>query len=124
MAAQNSGGQLGFMYFVRNQSADVTQGTVEWYLNSNPAIRRLDKLDGTTRYSQFYVRVRPIEVNSDTITAAQYQPAQRRNDWITTTANGSNILHRGADVFMHPGTGSTGVIDVWFTYYFSTKGPR
>lgn len=123
-AAGNTG-QLGFMYFLRNQSATVTEGGTNpsYFLNANCAIRRLDRLDGVGRYSTFYVKVKPVEVNFDGTTNSQYMPAGR-NDWISTDAAGLQIAHRGADLFLHPGTGSSGVIDVWATYYFSTKVPR
>lgn len=119
--------QLGWMYFLRNQSITVTQGGLTpgpaYFLNANCAVRRLDRLDGTNRYSQFYVKVKPCEVNFDGVNNAQYLPPGR-NDWITTDGNGLNIQHRGVDAFFHPGVGSSGTLDVWTTYYFTTKQAR
>lgn len=129
--SQNQGispnNQLGWLYVVRNTSSTGTAGgsaSPQWYLNANCAIRRLDKLDGTNSYSTFYVRVKPVEVNSDSINQAQYQSSTKRNDWISTDGRGMDMLHRGLDFLSHPGTGSTGVLDVWMTYYFTCKNPR
>lgn len=124
--AAGNNGQLGWMYFLRNQSLTNTQGglsTPAYFLNANAAVRRLDKLDGAGRYSQFYVRVKPGEVNFDGVNNAQYMPTGR-NDWITTDGNGLGIIHRGVDIFLHPGVGSNGVLDIWTTYYFTTKQAR
>lgn len=125
-AATGAQGQLGWMYFLRNQSITTTQGGLTgqgYFLNANCAIRRLDRLDGTSRYSVFYVRVKPAEVNFDGVNNAQFLPPGR-NDWISTDGAGLSIQHRGVDMFIHPGTGSGGVLDVWTTYYFTTKQSR
>lgn len=119
--------QLGWMYVVRNTSSTATGSgstSPEWYLNANCAIRRLDKLDGTNSYSTFYVKVKPVEVNTDSISSAQYQSSGKRNDYITTDGQGMDMLHRGLDLLVNPGIGSTAVLDVWFTYYFTCKNPR
>lgn len=124
--AAGNNGHLGWMYFLRNQSLTTTQGglsTPAYFLNANCAIRRLDRLDGTNRYSQFYVKVKPAEVNFDGVNNAQYM-TPGRNDWITTDGQGMNIIHRGVDMFVHPGVGSAGTLDVWTTYYFTTKQAR
>lgn len=115
---------LGWLYFLRNQSVTVTTapgGSAGNFLNCNCAIRRLDGLDGSTNYSTFYYKVKPVEINFDGVVNTQYMPPGGPGDWISTSDPGMQVIHRGADIFAHGGTGSTGYLDIWMTYYFSTK---
>lgn len=120
-----SGGEMGWLLILGNQSVTPSPPNAAYYLNdSNVKIRRLDKLDGASKYSTFYYKVKPVEVNFDSLNNAQTQSSGKKNDWISFDQNGINYIHRGVDVYAHGGTGQTGHLDIWATYYFTSKGPR
>lgn len=118
--------RYGFMYFLRNTSATNTQnGTSGFYfLNANPAVRRLDKVDGTKR-STWYVRVKPQMYNPPDATLNTANNVTTRNSqWFSTDSAGMSQPYRGADVFVAPGLASTGTLDVWATFYVQFKAAR
>lgn len=118
--------QDGVMYLVRNTSTYATGGgavDVRAFLNANARVIPLSKLDGS-KFATFYFKVKPVEVNSDSVNTAQYQPPGKKNDWIQTDNQGMDILHRGVDMMIQTNTGTTGSLYVWATYYFTTKNAR
>lgn len=120
-----TGGEMGWLYILGNQSITPTPPTANYYLNdSHVKIRRLDKLDGCSKYSTFYYKVKPVTVVFDSAHNAQVQSAIKKNDWISFDQGGIDYIHRGVDIYCHGGAGQTGHLDIWTTYYFTSKGPR
>lgn len=118
-----SGGQMGWVYILGNQALQATPPTAAYYLNdSKVKIRRLDKLDGASNYSCFYYKLKPVEVNFDSVSSVQ--TLDNGKNWITWDGVGKDYIHRGVDIYAHPGTGQTGLLDIWATYYFTCKGAR